>query len=49
VRVQTVKGVVYLYGQVNTEVERSEAETLAREVPGVRRVVDSINFGYEGR
>ena len=49
VRVQTEDGVVYLYGQVSTEVERSEAEALAHQVAGVRRVVDSISFGYEGR
>jgi len=48
VRVQTVDHVVYLYGQVDTEVERSEAEELAHQVSGVRRVVNSINFSYEG-
>jgi osmotically-inducible protein OsmY len=48
VRANTVNGVVYLYGQVDTEVERSEAEELARQVAGVRRVVNSINFPYQG-
>jgi osmotically-inducible protein OsmY len=49
VRVSTIDQVVYLYGQVDTEGERETAESLAREVAGVRRVVDSINFSYEGR
>ncbi len=49
VRVQTVAQVVYLYGQVNTELERSEAEELAQQVSGVKRVVNSIHFSYEGR
>lgn len=48
VRVQTADHVVYLYGQVNTEAERSEAEALAHQVPGVGKVVDSINFDYQG-
>lgn len=49
IRVQTADHVVYLYGEVNTELERSEAESVARAVPGVTRVVDSISFGYAGR
>jgi osmotically-inducible protein OsmY len=49
VRVSTVNHVVYLYGQVNNEQERASAESLAHEVAGVRRVVDSINFGPQGR
>lgn len=49
VRVHTVNRIVYLYGQVNTEVERSEAEALAHQVAGVRGVVDSINFEFQGR
>lgn len=48
VRANTVHGVVYLYGQVDTEVERSEAEELAQQVAGVRKVVNSINFPYQG-
>jgi osmotically-inducible protein OsmY len=47
--VQTLDHVVYLTGQVDTEVERSMAQSLALEVAGVARVVNSINFGYEGR
>ena len=49
VRVSTIDHVVYLYGQVDTELQRATAESLAREVAGVRRVVDSIHFSYEGR
>ena len=47
--VQTLDHVVYLTGQVDTELERSMAESVAREVVGVTRVVNSINFSYEGR
>jgi osmotically-inducible protein OsmY len=47
--VQTLDRVVYLTGQVDTELERSMAESLARNVAGVKRVVNSINFSYEGR
>jgi osmotically-inducible protein OsmY len=47
--VQTLDHVVYLTGQVDTELERSMAETVARKVIGVTQVVNSINFSYEGR
>jgi osmotically-inducible protein OsmY len=47
--VQTLDHVVYLTGQVDTEVERSMAQSLALDVAGVNRVVNSINFSYEGR
>jgi osmotically-inducible protein OsmY len=47
--VQTLDHVVYLSGQVDTEVERSMAQSLALDVAGVTRVVNSINFSYEGR
>ena len=49
VRVSTIDRVVYLYGQVDTEQQRATAESLAQQVAGVRRVVDSINFSYQGR
>jgi osmotically-inducible protein OsmY len=49
VRVETVNRVVYLYGQVDNEVERSTAQQAAQSVPGVARVVNSISFAYEGR
>jgi osmotically-inducible protein OsmY len=49
VRVSTIDHVVYLYGQVDTEQERATAESLAQQVAGVRRVVDSIHFANAGR
>ena len=49
IRVQTMDHVVYLNGQVNTELERSTAESVALSVPGVRRVLNSINFDYGGK
>jgi osmotically-inducible protein OsmY len=48
VRVNTIDHVVYLYGQVETELQRATAESLAHQVPGVRKVIDSINFSYQG-
>jgi osmotically-inducible protein OsmY len=49
VRVSTIDRVVYLYGQVDTEQERATAESLAHQIAGVRRVVDSISFSNVGR
>lgn len=49
VRVQTLNHVVYLYGQVNNEVERSTAQQAALSVDGVDRVVNSISLQFEGR
>jgi len=40
--VQTLDHVVYLDGFVNTGLERSIAVSLAQQVPGAARVVDSI-------
>jgi osmotically-inducible protein OsmY len=42
ITVQTRTGVVYLYGEVNTGLEREAAESLAEKTAGVARVVDSI-------
>ncbi len=47
--VQTLDRVVYLTGQVNTEPERALAKSVALRATGVRRVVNSINLGYQGR
>ena len=40
--VQTLNQVVYLTGQVNTELERQIAESAARAAPGAARVVNTI-------
>ena len=40
--VQTLDQVVYLTGLVATEPERRDAESIALQMPGVERVVDSI-------
>jgi osmotically-inducible protein OsmY len=46
VYVQTLDGVVYLSGQVMTHLERSEAEDLARQTVGVKRVVNMLSLPY---
>lgn len=42
--VQTLHGVVYLSGLVDTPFERAMAESLARQVPGVARVASTIGL-----
>lgn len=49
VRVQTLDHVVYLSGQVDTDTERAMAESVAHQVAGVTRVVNSISLSYGGR
>jgi len=49
VYVQTRDGVVYLTGQVTTDLQRDTAESVAGKVPGVARVVNSIALSYSGR
>jgi osmotically-inducible protein OsmY len=49
VYVQTRNGVVYLTGQVATDLQRETAESLAGQVGGVERVVNSIALTFEGR
>jgi osmotically-inducible protein OsmY len=49
VYVRTLNQVVYLSGQVTTGLQKETAESVVREAPGVRRVVDNISVGYEGR
>ena len=44
VYVATRDSVVYLSGQVATPLQRTEAEELVRETPGVTRVVNSIRL-----
>lgn len=46
--VKTLDRVVYLSGQVATELQRETAEGLARSSPGVREVVDTIGLEYNG-
>jgi len=47
--VQTIEGVVYLRGLVDTNVEREEAETAARRVTGVTSVVNTITVRNAGQ
>ena len=49
VYVQTRGGVVYLTGQVATDLQRSSAESLAENIPGVVSVVNSIALTFGGR
>ena len=42
--VQTLNHVVYLYGLVDTELQRQLAESVARGAPGVSRVVNTIGI-----
>ena len=44
IRVQTVNHTVYLYGLVDTDIQRLMAEDLAKQVPGVTKVVNSIGL-----
>jgi osmotically-inducible protein OsmY len=47
--VSTRGGVVYLSGQVATDLQRHDAEAAARAVPGVTNVVNTIALTYSGR
>ena len=49
VYVETRKGVVYLTGQVATDLQRANAEAAARQTAGVHKVIDNIALGYHGR
>jgi len=49
VYVKTRDGVVYLSGQVATDLQRETAETVAGQVAGVQQVVNSIALSYSGR
>ena len=42
IKVQTLDRVVYLYGLVDTDLERNLIESTARDIPGVRSVVNAI-------
>jgi osmotically-inducible protein OsmY len=43
-RVQTHDHIVYLYGLVDTALEREMAESVAVDTPGVKKVVNSIGI-----
>ncbi len=47
--VQTLDGVVYLSGEVATDLQRESAASTALRAPGVRRVVDTIGLEFQGR
>ncbi|HEY6824502.1 MAG TPA: BON domain-containing protein, partial [Steroidobacteraceae bacterium] len=49
VYVQTRDGVVYLTGQVSTDLQRGTAESIAGKAPGVVQVVNSIALTFGGR
>jgi osmotically-inducible protein OsmY len=44
VYVKTLDGVVYLSGTVSTDLQRSTAESAARQAAGVTRVVNNISL-----
>jgi osmotically-inducible protein OsmY len=46
VQIQTLNRVVYLNGQVGEGLQREMAESVARETPGVTKVVDNIAVSH---
>ena len=49
VSVQTLNGVVYLYGVVDTDLMREQAEEFALQAPHVKKVVNSIGVQNAGK
>jgi osmotically-inducible protein OsmY len=49
VYVQTLDRVVYLTGQVATDLQRDSAEAVALDATGVSRVINTIALTYAGR
>jgi len=49
IHVQTINGVVYLNGQVNSDMERQSAEALVLRIPNVKDVVNSLNSRSNAR
>ena len=47
--VQTIDGVVYLYGLVATDLQRQMAESAAKQAPGVSKVINSIGVSGNAR
>lgn len=48
IRVQTLDKVVYLTGMVNTSLVRDLAGSLAEQVAGKGRVINSLSLEYQG-
>jgi osmotically-inducible protein OsmY len=48
VYVSTHHGIVYLTGQVTTDLQRDEAQAAAEQTRGVQQVVNTIALGYSG-
>jgi len=46
VHVQTLNGVVYLNGSVSDGLQRTTAESVASQTPGVAKVVDNIYVSH---
>jgi osmotically-inducible protein OsmY len=46
IRVQTIDHVVYLNGQVDYGLEKSTAESVANQVPGVTKVVNNLYVSH---
>jgi osmotically-inducible protein OsmY len=47
--VNTLDHVVYLSGEVDTDLQRATAVSIARTTPGAAKVVDIIGLEYNGR
>jgi len=48
-RVQTINGIVYLYGTVDTDLERRSLENMVTQLPNVKDVVNSVDVRNVGR
>lgn len=46
--VSTHHGIVYLTGQVTTDLQRDKAQAAAEQTPGVTQVVNTIALSYSG-
>lgn len=44
IRVQTLDGVTYLYGTLDTPREVLEAQSIAANAPGVKKIVSSLEY-----
>jgi osmotically-inducible protein OsmY len=49
IRVQTINGVVYLNGIVDTDLVRLNATALVQQIPNVKDVVNSLDARNQGR